>query len=430
MNRTLTLTLLTSAAVAVCGSTAQAMTLYQDTLTAQTQEASWISPITGTINVFGTIKQPHNTSHITANGWFGDKDLVDLEAHNSASGGATRIESLATIDVSAGSVIDFLVNPADSAWSGLFDIKIELASKSGVTLPVDPNNPPPSLDSGLVFLGRNQQKFDHVGLWRNGKIYESSPAYQGNQYYDILDGKLIEIEQVTGVQREHTLGSFLQLADNPNLDSSPVKNREVVEIPSIYGQDVLKDMEDFIVTQLGKGYGETTRGVAFIPPDEQKGYIGIDYTGIGLIERAAEEADVRGGQGFIPNRKERIPVDQIFAGSNLDAIPWECLEVFPTTVDCQARGDRNPNSPFEPSVLSPEYLHYILKNGPGSSENWLQGWFQNIDFILTDPLGRRLGYIEELGLINEITYTNDKGEEAPAFYTGDGETEHFILLNG
>lgn len=431
MNRTLTLTLLTSTAVAVCGSAAQAMTLYQDTLSTQTAKLSgkWISPISGTVSIFSTLKQPSNTSQVIASCFFEGQDLCDLEGRNRVNGAINRIESLATVDVSVGSVIDFLVNPASNNWLGSFDVAIQLIDSSGITLPLDPSNPPPGLDSGLVFLGRDSQLFDHVGLMRNGsKIYEASPAYQGGIYYDTIDNKTVTVNQDSGVQQEHTLGSFLHLSNDPDLASSPVQNREVVKIPSVYGQDVLKDMEDFIITQLNKGYAETEYHQASLSPAKQKGHTSDTvYTGVGLIERAAEEAGVRGNQGFIPNRKEFIKVNDIIAGPTLDALPWECLEVFPTTVDCLERGNRNPSSPFELSLLSADYLHYAIKNGMGSSESWLQGWFNDIDFMLTDPLGRRLGYTEELGFLNEITYTNEDGKEVEAYYTGDAVTEHFFI---
>ncbi|MEC4865327.1 MAG: PEP-CTERM sorting domain-containing protein [Jaaginema sp. PMC 1078.18] len=429
MNRTLTLTLLTSTAVAVCGEVAYAATLFQDRLSVQKKTVTWISPVSGTVSVLGSLAQPSQTSRVVANCLFTGKDLCDIEGRYKANGATSLIDTLATVDVSVGSEIEFLVNPDNNNWSGTFDVLVQLIDSSGITLPLNPKNPPPSLDSGLVFLGRDSQTFDHVGLMRNSsKIYEASPAYQGGQYYDFIDNNLVTINQDSGVQQEHTLGSFLHLSSDPALTSSPVQNREVVKIPSVYGQDVLKDMEDFIITQLNKGYAPTDRHQASLSPVKQKGQSSEGfYTGIGLIERAAEEAGVRGKQGFIPNSKEFIKVNDIIAGPTLDALPWECLEVFPTTVDCLERGNRNPNSPFELSLLSADYLHYAIKNGMGNSESWLQGWFNNIDFMLTDPLGRRLGYTEELGFLNEITYTNEDGKEVEAYYTGDAVTEHFFI---
>ncbi len=66
--------------------------------------------------------------------------------------------------------------------------------------------------------------------------------------------------------------------------------------------------------------------------------------------------------------------------------------------------------------LSPQLLYWSVSasNSINSATSWLGGLFDPVDFILTDRLGRRLGYTPELGLLNEIP---------GAFYTGDGPTE-------
>ena len=63
--------------------------------------------------------------------------------------------------------------------------------------------------------------------------------------------------------------------------------------------------------------------------------------------------------------------------------------------------------------------------GPGSAEPATRlgqaGLLdQPLDFVLTDPLGRRLGYTEELGELNEIPN---------AFFSGDGDVEQFMIIN-
>ena len=50
----------------------------------------------------------------------------------------------------------------------------------------------------------------------------------------------------------------------------------------------------------------------------------------------------------------------------------------------------------------------------------IQGLFDPVDFIVTDPLGRRLGHTESLGTINEIP---------GSFYSGDGSLEQFMILD-
>jgi hypothetical protein len=72
--------------------------------------------------------------------------------------------------------------------------------------------------------------------------------------------------------------------------------------------------------------------------------------------------------------------------------------------------------------LSPWLLSLFADDGdapgPGSGA-WLAGVMLNrIDFVLTDPLGRRLGYTSELGSIEEIP---------GAAFSGDGALEQVLI---
>ncbi|MBK6510937.1 MAG: hypothetical protein IPG06_16825 [Haliea sp.] len=49
---------------------------------------------------------------------------------------------------------------------------------------------------------------------------------------------------------------------------------------------------------------------------------------------------------------------------------------------------------------------------------WVQGFFDPTDFIITDPLGRRLGYSAATGALNETS---------GAFYSGDGLLRQFLI---
>ncbi|MCO5242955.1 MAG: immune inhibitor A [Anaerolineae bacterium] len=51
---------------------------------------------------------------------------------------------------------------------------------------------------------------------------------------------------------------------------------------------------------------------------------------------------------------------------------------------------------------------------------WYQGIFDPVDFLIVDPLGRKLGYSAESGEINEIP---------GAFYSGNGVMEQFLIPN-
>src|SRR5262249_33971141 len=120
------------------------------------------------------------------------------------------------------------------------------------------------------------------------------------------------------------------------------------------------------------------------------------YTCVGLLESAAEQAGLNGGQGFIPNSLESVP---------------------------DGHGGQFP-------LLSPELLYWAASNpdlfftvGADANvisrlKNWLQGFFDPADFILTDPLGRRLGHTQDLGDLNEIP---------GAFYSGTGAVQQFLI---
>jgi hypothetical protein len=106
------------------------------------------------------------------------------------------------------------------------------------------------------------------------------------------------------------------------------------------------------------------------------------------VERAAEEAGLNGGEGFIPNRFETTTVPGV------GQVP----------------------------ILSPQLL-YLATKEPfrlGSIASLIAGTFDPVDFILTDPLGRRLGYTASTGRLNDIP---------DAIYDGDGPFENFVILS-
>lgn len=53
-------------------------------------------------------------------------------------------------------------------------------------------------------------------------------------------------------------------------------------------------------------------------------------------------------------------------------------------------------------------------------KSWLQGYFDPVDFVITDPLGRRVGYTASLGELKEIPQV---------FYSGNGTFEQFLIPN-
>ncbi|MEO9964186.1 MAG: T9SS type A sorting domain-containing protein [Reichenbachiella sp.] len=232
--------------------------------------------------------------------------------------------------------------------------------------------------------------FDHVGFYTNGLVYESHPGYDAGEYYSAEDDDIVNITTLEGVQAQHTLGSFEY--DAKLGEVSPVK--DFVQIP------IDEDLASLMLTQIQSVMGQEFQFIGFdldgllktLSPSAQKGGSG-SFTCVGLVEWAAEQAGHNGGEGFILNSLESVTVP-------------------------------DPNNPFsatiEVPILSPQLLNYAVKSQQilENTEQWVQGFFDPVDFMITDPLGRRLGYTSETGVINEIPNS---------FYSGDGNVELVLI---
>ncbi len=227
--------------------------------------------------------------------------------------------------------------------------------------------------------------WDHVGLYENDRVYESHMGYPAGQYYDPITDNYVSISEDNGVQWQHTLGSFQHDSTDPC--TSPVGEFEKVLI----SMELAQEMTTAIETQQSAGYIKWYEWPLILPspvlsPILQKGGGGT-FSCNGLIEWSAETAGHNEGQGFIPDVLEYMDI---------------------------------PGVPIP--TLTPQLLYWAAKN-PNMFWNfndWLQGILDPVDFILTDPNGRRIGYTEQLGLIDEIH---------GAFYTGNEALEQFVILD-
>lgn len=224
--------------------------------------------------------------------------------------------------------------------------------------------------------------FDHTALSVENLVYESHPGYAPGTYYSKDGLETASIVADNGVQAQHTKETFRHDAQSPGAENSPVIGFE--EIPIDIG--LAKSMRDHINAQTGATFQfidydslETT-----LSPSAQKGGGGT-FTCVGLIEWAAEQAGHKNGQGFIRNSFESIPIVD-----------------FP--------------------LLSPQLLNWSMKGSTTWDDinQWYQGIFDPVDFMITDPFGRKLGYTESLGERNEIPN---------AFYSGNGNVEQFLIPN-
>jgi hypothetical protein len=212
------------------------------------------------------------------------------------------------------------------------------------------------------------------------------------------DGKeTVAITKIDGVQAQHTRGTFEW--DSSNSQKSPVAVFEEIPI----SKALADNMREAINTQIAAGakflkveevFGiDALHELALLVslfPESQKGAAG-NFTCVGILEWAAEQAGHNSGQGFIYDYFESVKTF---------GLPG--LSLFP--------------------LLSPELLNYSMKLGNELDEvgQWFQGGFDPVDFMITDPLGRKLGYTEALGQKNELPH---------AFYPGDGVFEQFLIPN-
>ena len=240
--------------------------------------------------------------------------------------------------------------------------------------------------------------FDHVGLNFDNRVYEAHPGYRDagqpdgayNLFYSADGRESANVQVIPGVQAQHTKGTF-KYDKLPSRGASPVIRFEEIPI----GSDLAAQMLTLIQGQIAAHAGFQDVNVANylnLLPAGQKG-AGGKFTPVGLLEWAAEQAGYKGGQGFIRSEFEAI-TRLILPSLTVDVVP----------------------------LLSPELLNWSMKSGNAwdGSNQWLQGFFGPMDFMITDPLGRRLGYTAALGAHNEIPY---------AFYSGDGPFEQFLIPN-
>ncbi|MEO1450751.1 MAG: dockerin type I domain-containing protein, partial [Bacteroidota bacterium] len=221
--------------------------------------------------------------------------------------------------------------------------------------------------------------FDHVGFHLANVVYESHPGYGTGIYTDASQQESRLITSENGVQNQHSRGTFEH--DAPVGFASPVIDFVEIPIDSQLAVDMEVEIQSVSSdTFQGIDYNSLAGIQATLTPSIQKGG-NSSFTCVGLIEWAAEQANHNGGQGFIRN-------------------DFETVAGLPT--------------------LSPQLMYYSLRaaNLINNSIQWVQGILDPVDFMITDPLGRRLGYIEGIGELNEIP---------GAFYTGDGGVEQFLI---
>ena len=223
--------------------------------------------------------------------------------------------------------------------------------------------------------------FDHVGFHFDNVVFESHPGYRPAGVYRNADGSETKfVNVVDGVQAEHTRGTF---EHNSRFATTEKKDFEEIPIP----RELAEDMKEAIEAELeGGAEFQADFSLSELDPASQKGGDN-SFTCVGLVEFAAEQAGHNNGQGFVPNGNEAFTI----AGFSI--IP----------------------------LLSPQLLNESMKNAAlANAPQWFQGLFDPVDYMITDPFGRRLGFTQEDGKLEEIPFS---------FASDDGEAEQFLIAN-
>lgn len=224
--------------------------------------------------------------------------------------------------------------------------------------------------------------WDHTAFNLNNVVYESHPGYLSGVYISEDGQESVPIQNINGAQAQFTVGTFKHESTNQN---TTLIDFEEIPIDIVLAEKMKAQIENQIAAHAKFRFIDYSLSglVQTLAPYQQKGGDDGAFTCVGLVEWSAEHSGHNGGEGFIRNEFESI-----------GTIP----------------------------LLSPQLLNYALKysNVVNSVQQWYQGLFDPVDFMITDPLGRKLGYVSGLGEKNEIP---------GAFYTGDGKVEQFFIPN-
>jgi beta-lactam-binding protein with PASTA domain len=312
--------------------------------------------------------------------------------------------------ISRGGNIAFWVSFSDGS-QGILRFKggPAVAFRSGTLFGRKPSNS--SWIPGLAFEPTTLTipGLDHLGLLSDGLVSESHPGYTPvGPYFDPQLNDSVSIASINGPQRQHTEGSFA-CATPAGVSPACFNVSDYRTVPILKSDAQL--MEAFIATYLegpaNAVYPPLTNVfsqaqlVTFVDSQVQKGRSpnqfaggGITFTCVGLIERAAEEAGVNGGQGYIPDALEET--------------------ILPLPLRLTLGVDTL-------SFLSPQMMWVAMTHPVDlQSQNWITGFIDTIDFMVTDPSGNRFGYTGSTGLVREIPNV---------YYTGHGQLDQFLITN-
>jgi len=235
--------------------------------------------------------------------------------------------------------------------------------------------------------------WDHVGVEVDGWVYESHPGYDYHPNLPYPPGfcwgitRWVLVANVSGVQMQHTTESFISNSADPGVSG----NAAWVSVP--IPENVGSAMNWlYYYMYRGSPYPPAAMFLLDDSPAFQKGNNSKGYmTCVGLAERMAEDAGVNGGQGYIP--------------------AW-----------AEGRCEQHPIIAMSPIKFCPQLLYACATSSSrfSAARSYLTAFLDPVDFIVTDPAGRRIGYTEGIGALNEIP---------DAFFTGQDAQEQFVILD-
>lgn len=331
----------------------------------------WVSNFNGDVNISALFPQI-TTSSIGSN--FKNQILINGESQllQSTIGNTGLGKYDFSTNVQVGSTIDFVVGSDDPTWTGSFEFNSQVSIGDGLIYLQDDSIISPPLGNGFIRLANDNSTSNRVGLLYNNKVYESSRAYAAGDYWDPLTQTYQTISALDGVQAQHSLGSYLYQSQTS--DSSPVSHSNFVAL----SPDIAQAMAANIETRLGAGYLDVRSELAqgnIVLPDMQKGENGT-FSDAGIIEWAAENADVGSSIEFTSTGVE-----------------------FDSDLNDQDLSDVHL---LVSSILSPGLQEFFVdSNSELYSNNTFEGILNSTNFLITDPLGRRIGFTSS-GFINEV----------------------------
>lgn len=422
---------------------------FESDLTDVEPSQTWLSPFKGPVTLSLELDEVLNDLDFTVTVQVdGETKLTEtIQGKSTDFEDSKAIASLALESIDKNTEIEF---EAVAANGQSFDIKALVAVE----------------EPSLVFIEPKGDSIGQVALFYEGNIYESHPDYKADPYENIFKGVVESIEDDYGVQKTHSLGSFLGLAEADEDRLLPWDEAELVPIPkeeaelmatwidpdAFYDPDNSKHQELFRRSFFLEADPEKTiedrKAEAeerlellnvWIAPDDffdpdnsqhqtivnlpinpfsqlNRGYISTfvqDFT------TPLQQKGIDGGRysevGLIERAAEIAGIDggQGYIPNSLEFIAVNKVVQSQSGFGCTVVGCNAPiNQTQYLSVLSPGLLYERRVNG-FDLDDWLQGRLEEVDFILTAPDGKFLSFQD-----GEVDESSTLGEDEIKLWSG------------